>query len=389
MAHRSCRLAVLLLALVWGLSVDRPPLIFADGGGVITFGLSVRGDLTANERDTWTFRGQTGQVISIVAERDHSTTLDTVLTLLDPTNMPIFSAEGGGIGTDAALLGIVLPRDGLYAVVVTGNETVGAYQLTVAESVLPAGCNDLAPTIITDTWESAMTYQRRTYRVYLPPCYDETRRYPYILLLHGSDTTHTLWDQLGMDEAITVGVALNRVPPVALVLPDGGELANLDTFEASYSYESLLLNELLPLVEERYCLQTSGEGRAIGGISRGGFWAYTIGFRHPTRFVAIGGHSPVFYYSAYIPNSHNPLTVVQGLNPSDNLPRLWIDRGMRDWWAYNVDLMEPLLAQRNIPATVTIYPTGTHDNAYWRSHLNEYLAFYTADWSLENYPRCD
>lgn len=388
MANRSCRIAVLLLILVLGWVIDRPTTTIADGGGVLDFGLTVQGDLNANERDTWSFRGRQGQLISIVAEHDPSTTLDTSLTLLDPFNAPIFTAEGGGIAPDAALLWITLPQDGLYAVVVTGGLTSGSYQLTLAEAQLPAGCTDPTPTIIPETWDSAMTASRRAYRVYLPPCYDETRRYPYIVLLHGSDTTDALWDTLGMDEAITVGVAMNRLPPVALLLPNGGELANLDTFDPSYSYEGLLLNELLPLVEERYCLQTTGAGRAIGGISRGGFWAYEIGFRHPAMFTAIGGHSPVFYYSDYIPYTHNPLTVVQVLDP-EIVPRLWVDRGISDWWAYNVDLMEPLLIEQGISATVTVYPTGTHDNAYWRSHLNDYLTFYTADWSLESYPSCD
>jgi len=361
----------------------------ADGGGVLSFGVSVQGDLDPEERDTWLFRGQANQIITIVAEQISDTGLDTHLTLLDPTNTPIASSEGGGIGNDAALFGVTLPIDGLYAVIVSGKETFGNYQLTLTEMQLPAGCNEFTATMLTETWDSAMTGMRRTYRLYLPPCYDSSLRYPYIILLHGSDTNYALWDQLGMDEAVTVGSALGRIPPVVLLLPDGGELANLDTFSASYSYEALLLKELLPLVETQYCLQQSKEGRAIGGISRGGFWAYVIGLRHPDMFVAVGGHSPVFYYSNAIPNTHNPLTIVPTLEATEELPRLWIDRGVKDWWAYNIDLMAPLLSAQNIPAQVTIYPTGTHDNAYWRSHLNDYLAFYTADWSLENYPPCD
>lgn len=390
MAHRSCCFAILFLIILLGVaSITPPTTTLADGGGSMSVGDIVVGDLSTGERDTWLFNGRSGQVVSIVAERDLASLLDTSLILFDPSNVALVSAEDGGITTDAALFAITLPSNGIYAIVVTGGTTAGNYQLTIAETSPSVVCDDFAPTAITDTWDNAATFQQHTYRVILPPCYDSTLRYPYILLLHGSDTTHTLWDQLGIDEALAVGIALNRMPPVVLVLPDGGDIANLDRFDTSDSYENLLLNGLMPIVEADYCLQNSGEGRAIGGISRGGFWAYTIGFRHPDQFTAIGGHSPVFYYSGYIPNAHNPLTVIETLTPTDQIPRLWIDRGINDWWAYNIDLMGPLLQQQNLAATVTIYPTGTHDNAYWRSHLNEYLAFYTADWTLEDYPPCD
>ena len=48
--------------------------------------------------------------------------------------------------------------------------------------------------------------------------------------------------------------------------------------------------DLLTQVSARY--RTNGD-QAIGGISRGGFWAYHLGLRFADMFVAIGGHSPL------------------------------------------------------------------------------------------------
>jgi S-formylglutathione hydrolase FrmB len=143
-------------------------------------------------------------------------------------------------------------------------------------------------------------------------------------------------------------------------------------------------------VESTYCLRTDQAGRAIGGISRGGFWAWEIGLRHPELFTAIGGHSPVFdLYHA--PPSHNPLNVIETLTWSDAMPRLYLDRGENDFWQVNIDLMPPRLEVLAIPHTYSVNPGGKHDDTYWATHLNEYLAFYSAGWisGLATYPFCE
>lgn len=393
MAQKYFRTPVLLLAGIL-LATLLPTLssnkLHADGGGIITFDTSVEGDLLFDEKDTWTFRGQAGQRISLVVEHHATTILDPSLELRDPSNTPIFSDEDSGIGTDAALLGIVLPEDGLYAVVVyAGTGTEGSYTLTLAQNDWPENCTATNGTLTTEDLLSEAAGEQLRYSIYMPPCADVTaKRYPYVILMHGSDRTDTHWDRLGMDEAVAIGYALGRISPVALVLPYGGEIANLNYFGPVYSYENVLLSEFLPTVESRFCLQTDNAGRAIGGISRGGFWAWSIGLRHPERFVAIGGHSPVFDWGHA--QSHNPLYLSAQVTITDDFPRLYIDRGLRDWWASNIDLMAPQLQQYGIPATVIINEQGTHDDNYWRTQLSAYLDFYTLSWSADvtTYPNC-
>lgn len=364
----------------------------ADGGGVIVFDVSQRADLLFGERDTWTFRGVAGQQISIAAEADTRNNLNTTLELLDNQNQVIARDEDSGVGENAALLGILLPEDGLYAVqVIAEPGTEGYYTLTLSENALPAGCTNLQGSIESIEMYSQAAGEQLRYSVYMPPCAESTtRRYPYILLMHGSASTNTHWDTIGMDEALTVSYALNKIPPVALLLPYGGEIANLNYFGGTYSYENVVLNEIMPDAEMNFCLQNEKAGRAIGGISRGGFWAWEIGLRHPQLFSAIGGHSPVFDWQ-HAPASHNPLYVIDTIIWDEDFPRLYIDRGGRDWWAANIDLMAPLLERNNIPATVVINESGTHDEAYWRSQLNAYIAFYTAVWSSDwtTYPSCN
>ena len=358
---------------------------------MLDFAVPRRADLLFGEQDTWTFRGRAGQRISIAAEAETNTNLDTTLELLNGQNEVIFRDENSGIDTDAALLGIVLPQDDLYAVrVIAETGTEGYYTITLAENIVPPDCNTFAGTIETVELFSNAAGEQLRYSVYMPPCAEFTqKRYPYILLMHGSASTNTHWDNIGMDEAVTVGYALNRTAPVALVLPYGGAIANLNYFDAVYSFENVILSEIMPDAEANFCLQNAADGRAIGGISRGGFWAWEIGLRHPELFSVIGGHSPVFDYQ-HAPQSHNPLYVVRTVVWDEDFPRLYIDRGIRDWWATSIDLMAPELENNNIPATVIVNPSGTHDEAYWQSQLNAYLAFYAEAWALDwaSYPDC-
>lgn len=367
-----------------------------DSGGLIEFGKPIIGDLEAGEQDTWTFLGRANQRVSIVAERsprNQSTQLDPTISFIAPDASILASDEDSGPRRDAAILGIILPQDGLYAIQVRDQAGTGSgtYQVTLAENFMPANCQDFSTTSLINEFYSSVAREYLRYSIYFPPCYEESsRRYPYLLVMHGSNSTNTHWQRLGIEKAITVGVALNRLPPFAVVMPYGGEIANTNTFYRGASYEYVILDEIMPQVEQQYCLRTDGKGHAIGGISRGGFWAWEIGLRQPENFTAIAGHSPVFdHYIA--PATHNPLDVIATLTWSDTMPRLWIDRGDQDFWQVNIDLMSPILEELNIPHDYGVIEGGKHDDVYWASRIYDYLSFYSADWNrgLSTYPLCD
>jgi enterochelin esterase-like enzyme len=212
-------------------------------------------------------------------------------------------------------------------------------------------------------------------------------RYPYVLLMHGSNSDDRLWDQLGIDEAILRGMALGRLPPVAVVMPFGGELANTNTFLIGHSWEYVITDELIPHVEANYCLLADREARAIGGISRGGFWAFLIAFRHPELFATLGGHSP-FFDLYHAPPTHNPLDLSQAAPPDPAL-RIWMDRGKDDYAQLNIDLQHDNLLNNGIAHEFKLYAAGRHENQYWGAHLDDYLRFYTENWSDLPLPACE
>lgn len=220
------------------------------------------------------------------------------------------------------------------------------------------------------------------YRVYLPPCYEESkRRYPYVILFHGSDRDQTEWtDIMRVDRVLESGIEAGRLPPMIIVMPGGGDLANTRIFTRARSFEGVVLDEIMPAVEARYCTLETRAGRAIGGISRGGFWAFLIAFRHPKLFSAVGGHSP-FFHPDNAPPAYNPLDLAKTVVfPAGKQPRIWVDRGKNDYAEPGITPFVATLKARGIPGTYKLYPTGRHETAYWASHVPAYLAFYGKSW---------
>lgn len=231
------------------------------------------------------------------------------------------------------------------------------------------------------------------YRVYLPPCYLETQqRFPYVILLHGLSFRETQWDELGIDEALDQGIRLGVLPPMILVMPYYGQIGQLNSFPPDNSYELVILDELIPAVERNFCTWNDRDHRAIAGISRGGFWAFSIALRHPDVFGIVAGHSAYFPENlSEIPPSFNPLDLALNSSflPEANL-RIYLDNGADDSSGPSQQLFSSRLTSRGIPHTYVINPVGEHNNDYWSAHVSEYLTFYGRSWpkNFDDLPSC-
>ncbi len=235
-------------------------------------------------------------------------------------------------------------------------------------------CAD-AGTVSRETYFSAVSSHERKYTLYLPPCYQTTAgAFPLLLLLHGSDADDSQWTRLGLLSALDAAIHQGSAPPMIVLMPYGGSIANKNQFNG-ISYDSILL-DLIDQFEARY--RADGR-RAIGGISRGGFWAYHLGLRFPTDFVAIGGHSPYFDGDHAEP-ADNPLDLARSLT-QDTRPILWLDRGTNDHAANGIDQMHVILRQAGVPHEYIVQAGGEHSEASWRQYVDDYLGFYASVFS--------
>ena len=221
------------------------------------------------------------------------------------------------------------------------------------------------------------------YRIYLPPCYGQTsRHYPVLYLLHGWPYDEAHWDNLGGDEATDAGITAGTLPPFIIVLPGGSERLYVNTSGGDHSFEGQIVNDLIPHVDETYRTWANREGRAIGGISRGGVWALEIGFSHPDLFAIVGAHSPALSVNL-APQSYNPFYLLG--EPGVKMLHIYLDAGDADWARKSTQALHETLDERDIAHEFVVHPGG-HENRLWETNMAEYLAFYAAGWPGDDGP---
>lgn len=250
----------------------------------------------------------------------------------------------------------------------------------------PTPCAE-AGRIVRRSYFSRVQGPERYYRVYLPPCYGQDGRvYPTLYMLHGNVRGDEEWDVIGLDDSAEILIQNDTIPPMMIVMPDGRTISDISS-GGPWSYEDVITNELLPHIEATYCSAGDASWRAIGGLSRGGYWSFEIAFRNQHLFTSAGSHSGSFLDTS-TDVSINPLYTASR-NDLSGL-RLYMDYGGDDWSLNTGIPLHQSLLDAGVPHEWLAYPSGGHDDPYWRSHVAEYLIWYSAEWSADrlDYATC-
>ena len=136
------------------------------------------------------------------------------------------------------------------------------------------------------------------YAVYIPadaPAAGE--RWPVLYLLHGlrgRDGDWFTWGNLStiLDRMIESGA----IPPMVVVAPGAGDSWYVDNPDPGGLglIETAITSDLIDVIDKRLPTAACREGRAIGGVSMGGYGAILLALRHPDLFrAAIGLSSAV------------------------------------------------------------------------------------------------
>lgn len=124
---------------------------------------------------------------------------------------------------------------------------------------------------------------------------DSSRRYPSLYLFHGTGGGAHDWLEGGGAAAAT------RARPMVVVMPDAGYDGNGGSWFTDWvdqqtplgaaRWETFHVKQLIPWVDANLRTVRSRSGRAVAGLSQGGFGAFTYTARHPDRFGAAASFS--------------------------------------------------------------------------------------------------
>ncbi|HUS31449.1 MAG TPA: alpha/beta hydrolase family protein [Kofleriaceae bacterium] len=323
----------------------------------------------------------------------------------------------------------------------SSQQTTAPQQKSPAPTAAPVAPAN-AGRVETRHFQSAALGVEKDYIIYLPAGYDaSTKRYPVFYYLHGLGGNETNWtntgelaqsaDKLGLEAIVVMpdgddGFYADSAAPIdydtcmkdgtGLFLP--GMQNRQHTCVKQRKYETYIIKDLVGEIDAKYRTVASREGRAIAGLSMGGFGALQLGMRHPDLFAAAASHSGVdaLLYAGPYPyekgkvklitqeeisrygkgnpdveqiglwiqmifgkdiavwKSYDPATLAEKVEPGK--PALYLDCGTEDGFGLQngAQYLHDILSARNIEHAFFLGP-GPHDMRFWRPRLPESLKF--------------
>jgi len=202
-----------------------------------------------------------------------------------------------------------------------------------------------------------------TFAILLPPDYEtSTVRYPVVYLLHGGTQNHTAFPARAW---FNTDVSKRRM---IVVMPSLQPFAFQARAGRPAPVEEFLGRELPAYIDANYRTIDDRRGRAIAGISMGGYGATLLGLRRPDVFGAVGA------VSAALSTGNRPdgvASLVAGLTP-DTAPYFFIACGVGDSVLSSSRELAAQLRDRQIRSELREVP-GAHDWSVWDSQVRAFF----------------
>ncbi len=317
-------------------------------------------------------------------------------------------------------------------------ETAGAPAAKLATVDRPAVAEGPHGRVDEVRFDSAALGVSKRYFAYLPASYDKrpNAHYPVFYYLHGLTGDETSWlkgghldrvaDELGLEAIVVMpdgddGWYVDSDAPIdydrcmkdgtGLFMPAAQKPA--ETCVRQRHYETYIAHDLVNEIDARYRTIKTRDGRAIAGLSMGGFGALELGMRHQDLFAAAASHSGVvsMFYKAPHPygtgivelitdvddwkravpqigewvvmlfgpdiahwKTYDPPTLAKTLAPGKLA--LYLDCGNEDDFQLQdaASYLHDVLDQRHIEHAFFLGPGG-HNFRFWGPRLPESLKF--------------
>ncbi len=267
-------------------------------------------------------------------------------------------------------------------------QAVAKPSVVEADSQSPADrlCERPTGQLITETVPSKIASVPMYAHVFLPPCYSSQRKYPVLYLIHGTAIEFGGWVADGMPRLAEIRMSLGTLPPFIIVMPSADMRAGTAGRYAwsnggKNSYGEYVVSELLPFIDGKYSTLPTREGRAIGGISRGGYWSIQIALSNSDKFGTLGAHSPSITTKLVgVPAGFTMLSFLKSVDDMRRM-RVWMDAGDADWARFDIDKFAKDLKASGIDGFQYSVGRGEHADDYWSSRVSEYLTFYASGWA--------
>jgi len=161
------------------------------------------------------------------------------------------------------------------------------------------------------------------------------------------------------------------------------------------------MKDVVGLVDRTFPVRAERGGRAIGGLSMGGYGAVKLGLKHHETFASVNSHSGALAFARRTPEdrrgpspeadaifgetpkggAEDPFALAERVDHG-RLPALRIDCGKDDFLIEENRSFHQHLDSLHIPHEYEEF-SGEHNWAYWDEHVRQAVAFHARNLGLK------
>ncbi|MGC2197015.1 MAG: alpha/beta hydrolase family protein [Terriglobales bacterium] len=262
------------------------------------------------------------------------------------------------------------------------------------------------------SFQSRILKRAVRYCVQVPGSYDkkdptgQAARYPVLYYLHGLGDNEQSFSRTGGWTLIEDLREHGKIGDFLIVAPEGGATFYINSADGKERYSDFFLREFMPYVEGKYRILPGREGRAITGISMGGYGAFRFAFAYPELFSAVSAQSAALIQEspeelnelaqsrsaaaeALAPllgdpiniahwKANDPLALARKNKAALRKMAIYFNCGQSDDYGFDAGAaaLDKQLTAESIPHEYHPYPGG-HSMTYFLSHLGEVIEFHS------------
>src|SRR5215469_13874132 len=235
------------------------------------------------------------------------------------------------------------------------------------------------------------------YCALLPPRYDSqpAKKFPVLYFLHGLGGDQSFLVESGGWNLIEDAQEQKQIGEFVVITPQADSSFYINSKDGRVRYDDFFVRDFIPQIEKHFRLLGTRGGRAIGGVSMGGYGALRFAFKYPQMFVAVAAHMPALLEQ--LPQGSSQAGLTSYLGPAFGHPldeaywkanspfvfartanlaglKIYFDCGDQDDFGFDdgTRTLDKLLTKRHIAHTEHIYP-GHHSWQFVAAHLGDSL----------------
>ena len=240
------------------------------------------------------------------------------------------------------------------------------------------------------TVQSSYLKGRGDITVFVPPCVENHKDIPIVILLHGVYSSHWAWTRhMNVHNVTLQMIERGALEPMLLVMPSDGLKGGGTGYakQEQFDYEKWIVEDVIEAVESTISQVSKKSKRFISGLSMGGFGALRIGSKYTTVFDGFSGHSSVMnlkdlqlFINDGPQKTHfeteNELSVFQTiLKNKEHIAPFRFDCGTDDELITSNRNVHQLLQKSSIKHIYEEF-SGGHTGIYWQKHIQKSLLFF-------------